>query len=76
MELYRGSNTNQLDYNDDGRGPKSGKMLASNDDRLDSGLDSLKEDEYPDVVSDFRRMKVDERQDEPWRKELTEDGDT
>ncbi|XP_067222858.1 nuclear factor of kappa light polypeptide gene enhancer in B-cells inhibitor, alpha b [Chanodichthys erythropterus] len=76
MELYRGSNTNQMDYNDDGRGPKSGKMLASNDDRLDSGLDSLKEDEYPDVVSDFGRMKVDERQDEPWRKELTEDGDT
>ncbi|ROJ78782.1 NF-kappa-B inhibitor alpha [Anabarilius grahami] len=76
MELYRGSNTNQMDYNDDGRGPKSGKILASNDDRLDSGLDSLKEDEYPDVVSDFGRMKVDERQDEPWRKELTEDGDT
>ncbi|KAK7152715.1 hypothetical protein R3I93_010816 [Phoxinus phoxinus] len=74
MELYRGSNTNQMDYNDDGRGPKSGKILASNDDRLDSGLDSLKEDEYPDVVSDFRRMNVAE--DEPWRKELTEDGDT
>ncbi|XP_067311971.1 nuclear factor of kappa light polypeptide gene enhancer in B-cells inhibitor, alpha b [Pseudorasbora parva] len=78
MELYRGSNTNQMDYNDDGRGPKSGKMLASTDDRLDSGLDSLKDDEYTDVtlMSDFGRMKVVERQDEPWRKELTEDGDT
>ncbi|XP_016333944.1 NF-kappa-B inhibitor alpha-like [Sinocyclocheilus anshuiensis] len=77
MELYRGSSTNQMDYNDDGRGPKSGKMLASNDERLDSGLDSLKEEECTDVVvSDFGRMSMAERQDEPWRKVLTEDGDT
>ncbi|KAK2879031.1 hypothetical protein QQF64_010838 [Cirrhinus molitorella] len=74
MELYRGSNTNQMDYNDDGRGPKSGKMLASNDDRLDSGLDSLKEEECTYVESAFERMRVAE--DEPWKKELTEDGDT
>lgn len=74
MEFYRGSNTNQMDYNEDGRGPKSGKMFASNDDRLDSGLDSLKEDECTYVESAFERMKVAE--DEPWKKEFTEDGDT
>lgn len=74
MELYRGSNNNQMDYNEDGRGPKSGKMLSSNDDRLDSGLDSLKEDECTYVESVFERMKVSE--DEPWKKEFTEDGDT
>ncbi len=74
MELYRGSNNNQMDYNEDGRGPKSGKMLSSNDDRLDSGLDSLKEDECTYVESALERMKVSE--DEPWKKEFTEDGDT
>ncbi|KAL0169835.1 hypothetical protein M9458_034431, partial [Cirrhinus mrigala] len=74
MELYRGSSANQMDYNDDGRGPKSGKMFASNDDRLDSGLDSLKEEELTDVETHFCRMSVAE--DEPWRKVLTEDGDT
>ncbi|RXN27338.1 NF-kappa-B inhibitor alpha-like protein [Labeo rohita] len=63
-----------MDYNDDGRGPKSGKMFANNDDRLDSGLDSLKEEEFTDVETQFCRMSVAE--DEPWRKVLTEDGDT
>ncbi len=63
-----------MDYNEDGRGPKSGKMPASNDDRLDSGLDSLKEDECTCMESAFERMKV--AGDEPWKKEFTEDGDT
>ncbi|XP_043119320.1 nuclear factor of kappa light polypeptide gene enhancer in B-cells inhibitor, alpha b [Puntigrus tetrazona] len=74
MELYRSTNTNQMDYNEDGRGPKSGKMLANNDDRLDSGLDSLKEDDCSYVESAFERLKV--AGDEPWKKEFTEDGDT
>lgn len=70
-----------MDYNGDGRDPKTGKMLASTDDRLDSGLDSLKEDEYADVECAFDRLKVDgERQEdfdcEPWKKYRTEDGDT
>ncbi|XP_051501982.1 NF-kappa-B inhibitor alpha-like [Myxocyprinus asiaticus] len=80
MELYRSSKTNQMDYNVDGREPKSGKLLVSTDDRLDSGLDSLKEDEYADVESDFRRMNVaSDEQDihcEPWKTYRTEDGDT
>ncbi|KAI7804387.1 nuclear factor of kappa light polypeptide gene enhancer in B-cells inhibitor, alpha b [Triplophysa rosa] len=81
MDFYRSSKTNQMDYNGDGRDSKTGKMLASTDDRLDSGLDSLKEDEYADVECAFDRLKVDgERQEdvdcEPWMKYLTEDGDT
>ncbi|NP_955923.1 nuclear factor of kappa light polypeptide gene enhancer in B-cells inhibitor, alpha b [Danio rerio] len=75
MELYRGTTANQTDYNDDGRGPKSGKLLSNTDERLDSGLDSLKEDNLPSLeecrITDFVGPT-----DEPWKKELTEDGDT
>lgn len=69
-----------MDYNGDGRDSKSGKVLASTDDRLDSGLDSLKEDEYAYVECAFDRLKVDEKHEddacEPWKKYRTEDGDT
>ncbi|TRY75928.1 hypothetical protein DNTS_033491 [Danionella cerebrum] len=75
MELYRANNS-QMDYNNDGRDPKSAKILGNNDDRLDSGLDSLKEEEYVEFVSDFKRIDLHELDEEPWRKELTEDGDT
>lgn len=74
------SNHNQMDYNFGDMEPKhAGKMLGCQEDRFDSGLDSLKED---DLVHDFHEMSVNgEREDstheyEPWMTALTDDGDT
>ncbi|XP_029966463.1 NF-kappa-B inhibitor alpha-like [Salarias fasciatus] len=74
--MDRVSNHNQMDYNFDGVEPKHGKMLL--DERLDSGLDSLKEDE---LVRDFDDITISPAEDfkheyEPWRTAVTEDGDT
>lgn len=84
MDLYRGSRTSQMDYNPDGRVPKAGKTVSSNDDRLDSGLDSLKEEEYIQVAADLGRLRVqgtpqcppEQQEGEEWKRELSEDGDT
>ncbi|XP_065109422.1 nuclear factor of kappa light polypeptide gene enhancer in B-cells inhibitor, alpha b [Paramisgurnus dabryanus] len=69
-----------MDYYADGRDPKTGKLLGNTDERLDSGLDSLREDEYSSVECEFRRMDLSrdgqEVYEEPWKKYLTEDGDT
>ncbi|XP_071387174.1 LOW QUALITY PROTEIN: NF-kappa-B inhibitor alpha-like [Centroberyx affinis] len=79
MDVYRVSNHNQMDYNFDNMEPKHGKMLPCQDDRFDSGLDSLKEDE---LVNDIEELTVDDcsfqtPQDyEPWKTAVTEDGDT
>ncbi|XP_062267506.1 nuclear factor of kappa light polypeptide gene enhancer in B-cells inhibitor, alpha a [Platichthys flesus] len=75
MDVHRVSNHGQMDYNFDNM--KQGKVLPCQEDRFDSGLDSLKEDE---LVSDFEDMRVgslDHSQDcEPWRSAVTDDGDT
>ncbi|KAI4904493.1 hypothetical protein NFI96_018926 [Prochilodus magdalenae] len=82
MDLYRGNRTNQMDYTAEGRGPKAGKALASTDERLDSGLDSLKEEEYIEVAADLGRLSVQNRlpgaetEGAEWKSEMTEDGDT
>ncbi|XP_072546323.1 nuclear factor of kappa light polypeptide gene enhancer in B-cells inhibitor, alpha b [Salminus brasiliensis] len=83
MDLYRGSRTSQMDYNPEGRGPKAGKALPNNDERLDSGLDSLKEEEYIEVAADLRRLRLQcapqcppEQEGAEWKREVTEDGDT
>ncbi|XP_034436698.1 NF-kappa-B inhibitor alpha-like [Hippoglossus hippoglossus] len=77
MDVHRVSNHGQMDYNYDNMGPKQGKILPCQDDRFDSGLESLKEDE---LVSEFEDMSVDPRdhshESEPWRSAVTEDGDT
>ncbi|KAJ8411760.1 hypothetical protein AAFF_G00153980 [Aldrovandia affinis] len=79
MDLYRVGNSNQLDYNMDS---KHGKVLPSNEDRIDSGLDSLKDDEYNVIVNEMERLNVanteanNEYCSEPWQQEKTEDGDT
>ncbi|XP_023139659.1 NF-kappa-B inhibitor alpha-like [Amphiprion ocellaris] len=78
MDAHRVSNHNQMDYNLDNMEPKHGKLLPCPEDRFDSGLDSLKEDE---LVNDFVELNVrtceDQSQEyEPWRAALTEDGDT
>lgn len=76
MDAQRVSNHNQMDYNLDNMESKQGKMC--HEDRFDSGLDSLKEDE---LVSDFEDMTVSVNEDltqdyEAWRTAVTEEGDT
>ncbi|XP_022623504.1 NF-kappa-B inhibitor alpha-like [Seriola dumerili] len=78
MDVQRVSNHNQMDYNHDNMEPKHGKMLPCHEDRFDSGLDSLKEDE---LVNEFEEMNVDTHEHtteeyEPWRNAVTDDGDT
>ncbi|XP_071780988.1 NF-kappa-B inhibitor alpha [Centroberyx gerrardi] len=79
MDVYRVSNHNQMDYNFDNMEPKHGKMLPCQDDRFDSGLDSLKEDE---LVNDIEELTMDDcsfdtpKDYEPWKTAVTEDGDT
>lgn len=57
---------------------KHGKQPACHEERFDSGLESLKEDE---LVHDFEEMRVSVSEDlkhecEPWRAAVTDDGDT
>ncbi|KAG7508530.1 NF-kappa-B inhibitor alpha-like [Solea senegalensis] len=79
IDVHRVPSTHaQMDYNLDNMGPKHGKALPCQEDRLDSGLDSLKEDE---LVSDFEILDMNaperaQRDYEPWRSAVTEDGDT
>ncbi|KAK5618306.1 hypothetical protein CRENBAI_019789 [Crenichthys baileyi] len=68
----------QMDFNLDNMEAKHGKMLPSLDDRLDSGVDSIKDD---DMVKDFEEMTLNSGEErteeyEPWREAVTEDGDT
>lgn len=75
----RVSNHSQMDYNFDGVEPKQGKMFPCQEERFDSGLDSLKEDE---LVGEFEELKMSHSKEEPtqeyepWRSALTNDGDT
>ncbi|MEQ2236046.1 hypothetical protein ILYODFUR_008404 [Ilyodon furcidens] len=67
-----------MDFNLDNMEAKHGKMLPSLDDRLDSGVDSIKDD---DMVKDFEEMTLNSGEErteeyEPWREPVTEDGDT
>ncbi|KAJ8288993.1 hypothetical protein COCON_G00016520 [Conger conger] len=78
MDHSRVSNSNQLDYNMDS---KHGKMLPCNDDRLDSGVDSLSEESYNSILNEMERLSMAstvsrEYCNEPWKLERTEDGDT
>ncbi|XP_056150393.1 nuclear factor of kappa light polypeptide gene enhancer in B-cells inhibitor, alpha a [Lampris incognitus] len=78
MDVYRMSNHNQMDFNLDNMEAKHGKVLPCHDDRFDSGLDSLKEDE---LVNDFEDLRVTScepapKDNEPWRAAVSEDGDT
>nr|XP_061806494.1 NF-kappa-B inhibitor alpha-like [Nerophis lumbriciformis] len=81
MDVHGVSHSDRMDYNDlDHMGPKHGKMLPCQDDRLDSGLESLKEDELVNDL-DHLRVSVSEVRPvipeyEPWRSVVTEDGDT
>lgn len=85
MDLHRTSILNQMDYS---RESKEGKPLQSTEERLDSGLDSLKEEEYQEVAAEIRRLQVEcepPQHKQPsavtgelheWKTQTTEDGDT
>ncbi|XP_053290113.1 nuclear factor of kappa light polypeptide gene enhancer in B-cells inhibitor, alpha b [Pleuronectes platessa] len=86
MDLHRTSLLNQMDYS---RETKEGKPpVQATEERLDSGLDSLKEEEYQAVAAEIRGLQVScdpsqhrqspaagEEQPE-WKTQVTEDGDT
>lgn len=83
MDLHRASILNHMDYNTDGRHSKDRKVQSINEERLDSGLDSLKDEEYEVVASELERLRVDcpspqrdECCNEPWKEHVLEDGDT
>lgn len=85
MDLHRATLLNRADY---GQDPKEGKQVASTDDRLDSGLDSLKEEEYQAVAEEIRRLHLEceppqhtqaaagAGESHDWRTQTTDDGDT
>lgn len=80
MDAHRVStHHNQMDYNSlDSMEAKHGKMLPCQEDRFDSGLDSMKEE---DLANHFEEMSVSEGKDLPqeyeaWRAAVTDDGDT
>ncbi|PWA16468.1 hypothetical protein CCH79_00004733, partial [Gambusia affinis] len=83
MDLHRASILNQMDYN---RESKEGKAAQSTEERLDSGVDSLKEEEYQAVAEELHRLQLEsERQqaaartEEPlqeWQTQTTDEGDT
>ncbi|CAL8285657.1 unnamed protein product [Lota lota] len=84
MELDRASVLNQMDYNGDAKEAKSG---GTTEERLDSGLDSLKDEEYQAVTAELTQLRVDcsrllqkqptvTRDEHKWREQITEDGDT
>ncbi|XP_074517101.1 nuclear factor of kappa light polypeptide gene enhancer in B-cells inhibitor, alpha b [Sebastes fasciatus] len=87
MDLHRTSILNQMDYSRDSKEGKPG--APSTEERLDSGLDSLKEEEYQAVAAEIRLLQLDceppqHRQQTPgvtgepceWKTQITEDGDT
>lgn len=86
MDLHRTSILNQMDYS---REVKEGKPAQSTEERLDSGLDSLKEEEYQAVAAEIQRLQVKyeppPQHQQPaavtgelheWKTQITEDGDT
>lgn len=83
MDLHRTSILNQMDYSGEGRDAKEGKV-QSTEERLDSGLDSLKEEEYVVVTEELQQLRLEcppqqQRQEcsnEPWKTQVSEDGDT
>ncbi|TTY87653.1 NF-kappa-B inhibitor alpha [Bagarius yarrelli] len=70
-----------MDYSCKERAHKAGTLV---DERLDSGLDSLREDDAADyccardepVTVELSKLSIVEAHEEPWRTEITEDGDT
>uniref|UniRef100_A0A3P9JBG0 NF-kappa-B inhibitor alpha n=1 Tax=Oryzias latipes TaxID=8090 RepID=A0A3P9JBG0_ORYLA len=83
MDLHRNTVLNQMDYSED---PKEVKSSQLTEDRLDSGIDSLKEEEYQAVAAEIHRLHLDCEHKQPaavtreplqeWQTQITEEGDT
>ncbi|KAM8833120.1 nuclear factor of kappa light polypeptide gene enhancer in B-cells inhibitor, alpha b [Synchiropus picturatus] len=88
MSLRRSTISNQMD---DRLDSKEGKPSQATEERLDSGLGSLKEEEYQAVAAEIRRLQLEcepplpppPPQQQPssgevqeWKTQITEDGDT
>ncbi|KAM9355601.1 nuclear factor of kappa light polypeptide gene enhancer in B-cells inhibitor, alpha b [Pholidichthys leucotaenia] len=91
MDLHRTTLLNQMDYNQDCSTAEQKAVQAPTEERLDSGLDSLKEEEYQAVAAEIHQLQLEDRDppgDRPcrslpaggalqeWQTEVTEDGDT
>ncbi|XP_062322975.1 nuclear factor of kappa light polypeptide gene enhancer in B-cells inhibitor, alpha a [Osmerus eperlanus] len=82
MDVYRESSHSQMDHFDE-MDIKHGKVLPCHEDRFDSGLESLKEEEYNNLAKELEDLRVvaietmpKECGTEPWKKVVTDDGDT
>jgi len=79
MDVHRAPSRHHTDYRADRAEPKHGTAAPPcHEDRVDSGLDSLKEDE---LVYELEELHMDAREErthdyEPWRRALTDDGDS
>ncbi|XP_053330572.1 NF-kappa-B inhibitor alpha [Spea bombifrons] len=66
------------------RDPRKEKVLQGTDERTDSGLDSLKEEEYERISVEFKELNIvggvaapsKDYEPEPWKSQVNEDGDT
>ncbi|XP_056301419.1 nuclear factor of kappa light polypeptide gene enhancer in B-cells inhibitor, alpha a [Danio aesculapii] len=82
MDLHKAAVLNFVDCNVDEMDTKNRKTQQC-EDRVDSGVDSLKEEEYvaQQILEEMERltMKTESLKEticEPWAQEVTEDGDT
>ncbi|KAK7907394.1 hypothetical protein WMY93_016006 [Mugilogobius chulae] len=79
MDVHRAAHHNRMEYNlDNMDGKMAGKMMPCQEDRLDSGVDSLREEELVNELKDFHVTDNTEftQEYEPWRAVVTDDGDT
>ncbi|KAM9704606.1 NF-kappa-B inhibitor alpha-like isoform 1-T1 [Menidia menidia] len=82
MDVRRVPDHGRMDYGDfDDMEAKHGKALPCHEERFDSGMDSIKEEEdaLGDALLSLRELSVTEdpaAECEPWKTAVTEDGDT
>lgn len=81
MDVHRVARINYMDCDLDEMDTKNRKMQHC-EDRVDSGVDSLKDDEYRKIVEEMENLSLPNTSAnpkgmcEPWTEEVTEDGDT
>ncbi|KAM9294442.1 NF-kappa-B inhibitor alpha [Gastrophryne carolinensis] len=76
------SSTRYMDYSANMALPAKDKLAQATEERTDSGLDSLKDEEYDNMVRDMEELRLpapaatSDYETEPWKSEANEDGDT
>ncbi|XP_051511216.1 NF-kappa-B inhibitor alpha-like [Myxocyprinus asiaticus] len=81
MDVHSAAMSNYMDCDFDEMDSKNRKMQHC-EDRVDSGVDSLKEDEYRKIVEELEKLPMPSHSvniagtHEHWKQEVTEDGDT